>query len=103
MHQQEKTVAIFRKWKDNGEIIALFPAIPSDVLGWFCLSYERVGQHGGADYQGVIQATKPVGRSEFDPLNKELSRIGYRLVVRKRASGSIHRQRMATASEIRKS
>ena len=98
----EKTLVIFRKWRDNGGVIALFPAIPSDLLGWFCLSYEQVGQHGGADYHGVIQATKPVGRKDFASLKRELSRIGYRLVIRKRASNSVHNARMAAASEISK-
>jgi hypothetical protein len=98
MNQQEKTLVVFRKWKGKGDIIALLPAIPSDLLGYFCVSYERVGQHGGADYHGVIRATKPVGRNEFAPLKKELTRIGYRLLVRKRASASVHRSRMADAT-----
>jgi hypothetical protein len=101
MTQQEKTLVVFRKWKDNGDIIALFPEIPSDLLGYFCLSYERVGQHGGADYHGVIRATKPVGRNEVAQLKKELTRIGYRLLVRKRASAGVHSARMADASNAR--
>ncbi len=35
----EKTFVIFRRWKDTGTIIALFPTIPSDRYGWYCLSY----------------------------------------------------------------
>jgi hypothetical protein len=30
---------VFRKWKDTGDVIALFPELPSDILGWFCDSY----------------------------------------------------------------
>src|SRR5262245_27279552 len=102
MAETEKTIVVFRKWKDNGQVIALFPTIPSDVLGWDCDSYEHVGQHGSADYHGVVQATNPVGRKETGPLKRELTRIGYRLVIRQRASATIHRQRMDLASEFKK-
>lgn len=48
---------VFRKWRDTGSVIALFPEIPTDLQGWYCEAYEHVGQHGGADYHGVIRAT----------------------------------------------
>lgn len=98
---EEETVVVFRRWRDNGVIIALFPAIPSDVQGWFCLSYERVGQHGGADYHGVIRATKPATNEEIAALKTELTRIGYRLVPRQRAANSVHRQRIQEAAKFR--
>ena len=55
----ETTLVVFRRWRDTNSIIALFPAEPSDIAGLYCLSYERIGQHSGADYHGVIQATRP--------------------------------------------
>jgi hypothetical protein len=27
---------IFRRWKDSGDIIALFPELPADIFGEFC-------------------------------------------------------------------
>ena len=52
-------LAIFRRWKDSGDVIALFPAIPADIDGRYCLSYEHVGQHGAADFHGVVRRTLP--------------------------------------------
>jgi hypothetical protein len=91
---------IFRKWRDCGSVIALFPEIPSDIYGHFCEAYEHVGQHGGADYFGVIQATTPIGHEEAMSLNEELTRIGYRLKSIKRASHAVHERRRAAAREI---
>ena len=69
------TLVVFRRWKENGDIIALFPELPSDIDGFYCDAYEHVGQHGGADYYGVTQATRPVTRSEARSLAAELCRI----------------------------
>ena len=93
----EATAVIFRKWKDNGQIIALFPELPSDINGWFCDSYMHVGQHGGSDYYGVVQATLPACREEAAALASELRRIGYRLKVMRRASRCHHERRRQIA------
>lgn len=71
---------IFRKWK-NGDIIALLPMLPFDVLGLYCTSYEHVGQHGGADCAGVIRRTKAATPAEYAPLKRELEGMGYKLLV----------------------
>jgi hypothetical protein len=73
------TLVVFRRWKDTGSLIALFPELPSDLSSHFCVSYEHVGQHGGADFLGVLKATKPVTADESAPLAQELTRIGYKL------------------------
>lgn len=101
MQDDQGTVVIFRRWKDTGDLIALFPAIPSDVYGYFCEAYEHVGQHGGADYHGVVQNTRPVNNQEAQPLAEELTRIGYRLRPVKRASYRVHESRRAEARRIR--
>jgi hypothetical protein len=93
----QSTIVIFRRWKDCGDIIALFPELPADVNGYFCDAYEHVGQHGGADYFGVMQATKPVSAKQAADLKRELTRIGYRLTVRNRASRRMHDKCRATA------
>ena len=66
-------LVVFRRWKDCGSIIALFPEIPADLAGRYCESYEHVGQHGGADYYCVIQATEPVELHEAVDLAEELA------------------------------
>lgn len=92
---------VFRKWRDNGSVIALFPEIPTDLWGRYCEAYEHVGQHGGADYYGVIQATVPATQPEYRSLADELTRIGYRLKPIKRASYSDHEQRRSEARSYR--
>jgi len=72
-----QTRVVFRRW-DNGDIIALFPDLEEGE--GYCLSYEHVGQHGGADYR-IINDTEPAKETEYDSLFKELSSIGYNLRV----------------------
>ncbi len=97
----ETTLVVFRRWRDIGSIIALFPAIPSDINGHSCEAYEHVGQHGGADYHGVIQATRPATDEEAASLAQELTRIGYKLKPIKRALLTTHKRRWETARAIR--
>ncbi len=78
------TKVVFRVWKDTDTVIALFPQI--DEGQGFCGSYERVGQHSGADYSGVIWATRPAKPQEYAPLAKELESVGYVLDIRTRKS-----------------
>ena len=97
------TLVVFRRWREGngGDIIALFPELPADHKGRFCDAYEHVGQHGGADYHGVVQAARPVTPDETAPLLRELERIGYRLKPIKRASHKRHEARRATARSLR--
>ena len=81
---------VFRRWQ-NGDVIALFPALPADLYGEYCDAYEHVGQHGGADYFGVIQHSTPCSIEESADLATELRRIGYVLRPRRPASrASVH-------------
>lgn len=98
---EPETLVVFRRWRDTGGIIALFPELPSDYEGRFCDAYEHVGQHGGADYHGVVQATRPVSVDEARDLVVELTRIGYRLKPIKRASQRVHESRRAAVRAIR--
>lgn len=89
---EPETLVIFRKWP-NGQIIALFPLIPSDVNGIYCLSYEHVGQHGGADTQ--LPNTTPALPSEYADLASELRRIGYKLRIGSRVPRNAYARRRA--------
>lgn len=80
---KEKTIVIFRKFKKRGDIIALFPYEMFDTHG-HCMSYQHIGQHGGADYEGCISMSRAACTWEYANLKIELERIGYNLDVRKR-------------------
>jgi hypothetical protein len=78
------TRVIFRKFKDDGSIIAFFPHEISDNKG-NCMSYMHIGQHSAADYNGCLKITIPAKPEEYKYLLNELVRIGYHdLIIRKR-------------------
>lgn len=88
-----RDVVVFRKWRDGFGVIALFPEIPADLYGYYCESYEHIGQHSGADYFGVIMNTVPVKPEESADLAEELRIIGYDLRPIQRASQIHHEHR----------
>ena len=86
---------VFRKWNKTDDVIALFPYIKGDTGGRYCLSYEHVGQHGQADYTGLLIVTTLAKEQEYRTLKQELEQIGYHLNIIKRAS----RTRIASNQE----
>ena len=89
---------VFRRWKDGGDIIAIFPAIPATIHCEYCLSYGQVGQHAAADYHSVVRHSRPATPAEYAALAVELARVGYRLKPVKRASWRHHERRKATTA-----
>lgn len=79
----EKTAVIFRTFKENGEVIALFPFEPATNAGWTMESYMHVGQHGSASPEltqgGRNCPTRPSEPKEICGLACELRGIGYKL------------------------
>ena len=67
------TKVTFRKFPD-GEIIALFPELSWDNRG-NVTSYLHNGQHGPADYTGVILRTTLATEEEYKDLLRELVEI----------------------------
>ena len=65
----------FRKWKDNGNVIAFFLDQPESKYTSYCMAYEHVGQHGPASYPH--SDTIPAKPHEYADLLKELQAIGY--------------------------
>ncbi|MEO2087968.1 MAG: hypothetical protein ABGY75_00515, partial [Gemmataceae bacterium] len=92
---------VFRRWRDGGGVIALFPERPADAHGHYCDSYMCVGQHGGSDYHGVVRHTAPATPEESAALAAELTRIGYRFVPVRRASARLHELRREEARRYR--
>lgn len=92
-------IVVLRRWSDKPKtLIALFPEVPEDRAGLYCMSYETVGQHGPADYFGVVAESVPVTEDEAQPLLKELKRIGYDdLQIRHRAAAIHHHRRFVEA------
>jgi hypothetical protein len=97
MKQTEKTTVVFRAWRGgNKGIIALFPELAADSEG-HCDAYEHIGQHGGADYDGVIAQTRPATPAEYADLAAELTRIGYDLKIIARATPRMRDERERAA------
>lgn len=79
-----KTKVIFRKVKQEGEIIAVFPADAGDSNPYrTCSFYEHDGQHGAMSID-FMSATIPAKPNEYESLKAELESIGYDLRIVKR-------------------
>lgn len=68
---------IFRKFKDDGGIIALFPTELGTNDWNTCLSYMHWGQHGSASVN-LSSVTVPATPDEYDSLLRELGAVGYK-------------------------
>jgi len=79
----EKIIVVFRKFKDLGDIIALFPAEINYPNG-LCESYQHIGQHSSADYGYCIAKSKPAKPEEYSSLKRELEGLGYNLSIKKK-------------------
>lgn len=97
------TKVVFRvwKWKNESGVIALFPELPTDPYGWYCESYMHVGQHAGADYERVIERTRPATEEEYADLMRELEDIGYNLEVRQHETPQMREKRLERAGKWR--
>lgn len=79
-----KTPVVFRKFKE-GDIIALFPMEKYNDTSGLIMSYQRIGQHGAADYSCIIMKTLPAKEPEYSGLCHELESLGYNLrIIKKR-------------------
>lgn len=79
-NDDEPVIVIFRKWRpsEGGDVIALMPELPATTDGRLCTSYQHIGQHAAADYQGVIAQTRPAAPEEYAALKRELESAPYR-------------------------
>jgi hypothetical protein len=83
-----KTRVVFRKYIGRQEFIALFPDEIADGRGNI-MSYQKIGQHGAADYKGVIKQTCAIDPKNCNGLLEELLNIGYDVFPVKRKNQSM--------------
>lgn len=93
-----KIKTIFRTFH-TGEVIALFPEIPADNHGQYCLSYQKIGQHGAAS-PDLSHCSRPATAEEAGPLRTELLCIGYTVQEVKRVTAAMRRARLANLSHL---
>ena len=94
MKKEKLTPVVFRVWNVKPhDVIAFFPTIPANNQGYYCESYEHIGQHNPANYSGCVKATRLATKKEYTPLLRELRRIGYKLQVVKRATPAMRTER----------
>lgn len=92
------TPVIFRLFKEDGELIAIFPTLPGGTPAT-CQSYMTVGQHADCNPYELIGAwhgpTIPVPKEEdYRELLDELKRLGYDdLKVYRKCRYEFHRER----------
>jgi hypothetical protein len=92
------TIVIFRVDPGpRGDVYALMPEDPADETGRLCTSYQHLGQHSEANYAHCIATSRPARPDEWADLLAELTRIGYRVVIRQRASHAMVKRRRAEA------
>lgn len=72
-----KTRVIFRKFKQGGDIIALFPHVPGTNNPLTMRCYPHLGQHGSIEERAVPGLTVTATPSEYKDLLAELQRVGY--------------------------
>jgi hypothetical protein len=88
-----KTKVVFRKWKEGGGIIALFPE--EYYCGMTCRAYDDVGKDGDANYTTVMINTMRPSPLECVALKRELERLGYDLEIYQRATPKMQETFMA--------
>lgn len=78
---EPETYVVFRFWRESKDVIALFPCEKADDRGHI-MSFEHVGQHGGADYTGIIANSRPATEAEYAALKRELESAPYNYRLR---------------------
>jgi hypothetical protein len=71
------TKVMFRKWKDDGTVEAVFPELVGTNNPSTCMSYSHIGQHSACDQNYYLGVTVPAKPKEYHDLLAELRLIGY--------------------------
>lgn len=94
--EKDRVVVIFRKHK--GEIIACFPTEPGDRSPNTMGGYAHIGQHCILDADIGKRAPLATVR-EYEPLQKELESIGYKLNIKYRSCHQYRNKRIEKLNE----
>ena len=93
------TKVIFRKYR-NGDVIAVFPEIPTDLYSYDCLSYMTIGQHAACNWLAILEMTTPC--KDANRMIDELeNRYGYRLDIKQKYSRKMLENLQAEQKRIR--
>ena len=79
--ENEPLEVIFRIWE--GDEIALFPYFIFNANGNI-MSYQFTGEHGEADYDRIMNHSRPISEPQSCDLYKELVSIGYNIKIAQR-------------------
>lgn len=100
----ERLIVIFRTYEHEDDeeappvfrdVIALYPYEPADVYGQSCQSFQRVGQHSGANYIRVLEDTRPATAEEAEALQQLIEEM-YNVTIERRY------RRPSDATEVRR-
>jgi len=94
-------IVIFRRWKDTGDVVAIFPALPADEAGRYCQSYDETGQQIAVEYEDIFEDTVGASPTEYSRLAHELAMLGYRLRPVQQATQEMHERRRDAAGTQR--
>lgn len=97
----EKTKVIFRKFKKDQEIVAIFPEELGNNQYYTCSAYCHFGQHWNVNIFDVINISVPALESEYNALKAELDSIGYDLEIIKRNRRKFTETRIKKLNEIK--
>lgn len=76
---RKKTKVIIRKFRNGGDVIAIFPELPGTNAWWKdCESYQTIGQHGTCSAD-IFPVTTRCTEEEAQKMLKELEGLGYNL------------------------
>jgi len=76
----KETKVIFRAYKDDGEIIAMFPEEVGTDDPYTCASFQR-GRHYTCYPSGLVQITTSVEPEKYQILKEQLESMNYKLKV----------------------
>jgi len=96
----DTTAVVFRTFRGDNSVIALFPYEPGNNDAFTMMSYQHIGQHGIADMGLTASYTRPSKPDEIRPLKEELQRIGYKLKIMSRIPGDAIRVRREKLQRI---
>lgn len=71
------TRVVFRRWKRSPRSVIAFMVDEVNPRNGYVDSFEHVGQHAEADYEGLLSITALATPDEYAALKRELERAPY--------------------------